>query len=112
MSLIFCDIFNFFKVFDTIFWPITFPLHLISNLVLNLFFLLKIGESTGPRISKFLLMFNLFLTSWAALKLFSLDVADIIIAIRRLKGGRLFSFLKTSSLIRNFSGLLIIILLF
>ena len=90
VSLILLEILRLFKVFANSFWGINSLLDLINNLVLNFFLTLKIGESTGPKISKLFKSSSFFLISCAPLKLFSWDEEEIIIAISWENGGSLY----------------------
>ena len=52
VSLILLDILRFSKALASGFWDILLLSERINSLVLNFFFILDIGESTGPRICK------------------------------------------------------------
>ena len=97
MSLILEEIFKLLSKFAIFFWNNCELLNLISNLDLNFFFILEIGESTGPITSNSLIEFNFIFISCAPLKLSSFELDEIITAISLEKGGSLLFFLKINS---------------
>jgi len=105
VSFIFLEIVKFSIILPTFFCIKLLFLDLNKSLVLNLFLILNIGESTGPKMSSSTKTLSFFLISWAALKLSWLELAETIKAISLEYGGKFLFFLTTNSLLKNFSGL-------